>query len=241
MFRVVGFGERVGGMNTTSEAFEPTARVVARHRWLLEQHSLDCRRECLSPGGVPVNREGPSARRSPLDAHPCQHHHGADTEGADRSRRRCSSPRLRPLPRHDTKRRPAFPPHRRLRNNCGCRNRCHERRAPGPVAGPLLHDDRAKSRGRAYQRRPAGVARRGSSHVHRRALRTTRSTIRTFGSFEVGKYADLAVLSEDYLTVPDDRIRRIESVLTLVGGTRGPCRIAICRPAGMNPGVRAGI
>ena len=40
MFRVVGFGERVGGMNTTSEGFEPTARVVARHRWLLEQHSL---------------------------------------------------------------------------------------------------------------------------------------------------------------------------------------------------------
>ena len=39
MFRVVGFGERVGGMNTTSEAFEPTARVVARHRWALEQHS----------------------------------------------------------------------------------------------------------------------------------------------------------------------------------------------------------
>ena len=42
---------------------------------------------------------------------------------------------------------------------------------------------------------------------------------RDLGSFEVGKYADLAVLSEDYLTVPDDRIRRIESVLTLVGGT----------------------
>jgi len=38
------------------------------------------------------------------------------------------------------------------------------------------------------------------------------------GSFEVGKYADLAVLSEDYLTVPEDRIRRIESVLTLLGG-----------------------
>jgi predicted amidohydrolase YtcJ len=38
------------------------------------------------------------------------------------------------------------------------------------------------------------------------------------GSFEVGKYADLAVLSEDYLTVPEDRIRKIESVLTLVAG-----------------------
>jgi predicted amidohydrolase YtcJ len=38
------------------------------------------------------------------------------------------------------------------------------------------------------------------------------------GSFAEGKYADLAVLSEDYLTVPDAAIRKIQSVLTLVGG-----------------------
>jgi predicted amidohydrolase YtcJ len=38
------------------------------------------------------------------------------------------------------------------------------------------------------------------------------------GSFTEGKYADLAVLSADYLTVPDQAIRKIESVLTLVGG-----------------------
>jgi predicted amidohydrolase YtcJ len=38
------------------------------------------------------------------------------------------------------------------------------------------------------------------------------------GSLEVGKLADLAVLSEDYLTVPVDRIGAIESHLTMVGG-----------------------
>ena len=38
------------------------------------------------------------------------------------------------------------------------------------------------------------------------------------GSFETGKYADLSVLSDHYLTVPDEMIRKIESVLTLVGG-----------------------
>ena len=38
------------------------------------------------------------------------------------------------------------------------------------------------------------------------------------GSFERGKYADLAVLSHDYLTVPEQMIRRIESVLTIVAG-----------------------
>jgi predicted amidohydrolase YtcJ len=38
------------------------------------------------------------------------------------------------------------------------------------------------------------------------------------GSFDVGKLADLAVLSDDYLTVPEDRIRKIRSHLTLQGG-----------------------
>jgi len=38
------------------------------------------------------------------------------------------------------------------------------------------------------------------------------------GSFGEGKLADLVVLSDDYLTVPEDRLRKVESVLTLVGG-----------------------
>ncbi len=38
------------------------------------------------------------------------------------------------------------------------------------------------------------------------------------GSLEVGKLADLAVLSEDYLSIPIDKIARIHSLLTLVGG-----------------------
>jgi hypothetical protein len=38
------------------------------------------------------------------------------------------------------------------------------------------------------------------------------------GSLEVGKLADLAVLSADYLTVPVEQIGDLESVLTLLGG-----------------------
>lgn len=38
------------------------------------------------------------------------------------------------------------------------------------------------------------------------------------GSIEVGKLADLAVLSEDYLTVTDERLKQIRSVLTIVDG-----------------------
>ncbi len=38
------------------------------------------------------------------------------------------------------------------------------------------------------------------------------------GSLAVGKLADLAVLSADYLTVPADEIGRIRALLTMVGG-----------------------
>jgi hypothetical protein len=38
------------------------------------------------------------------------------------------------------------------------------------------------------------------------------------GSIEVGKLADLAVLSADYFSVREEEIKRIESVLTIVGG-----------------------
>lgn len=46
------------------------------------------------------------------------------------------------------------------------------------------------------------------------------------GSIEVGKFADLAVLNADYLTVPEEQIRNLASLLTMVGGrivyTAGP-------------------
>jgi len=41
---------------------------------------------------------------------------------------------------------------------------------------------------------------------------------KTRGSLEAGKFADLAVLSKDYMTVPVSDVHTIESVLTMVGG-----------------------
>jgi predicted amidohydrolase YtcJ len=38
------------------------------------------------------------------------------------------------------------------------------------------------------------------------------------GSVEVGKLADLVVLSHDYFMVPDEDLKKIRSVLTVVGG-----------------------
>jgi predicted amidohydrolase YtcJ len=38
------------------------------------------------------------------------------------------------------------------------------------------------------------------------------------GSIEKGKYADLVVLSGDYMTVPDEKIDDLEVVMTIVNG-----------------------
>lgn len=38
------------------------------------------------------------------------------------------------------------------------------------------------------------------------------------GSIEIGKFADLAVLSDDYFSVEEEQIKEIDSVLTIVGG-----------------------
>lgn len=40
----------------------------------------------------------------------------------------------------------------------------------------------------------------------------------TKGRIKRGQYADFAILSDDYMTVPPERIRSIESVLTMIGG-----------------------
>jgi hypothetical protein len=38
------------------------------------------------------------------------------------------------------------------------------------------------------------------------------------GSIEPGKLADIVVITDDFLTCPADRIKDIESLLTIVGG-----------------------
>ncbi len=66
------------------------------------------------------------------------------------------------------------------------------------------------------------------------------------GSIEVGKLADLAILSEDLLTCPDDRIRAITADVTIVGGVvahergKGSMRHAECRNAAKCCDVESG-
>ncbi len=52
---------------------------------------------------------------------------------------------------------------------------------------------------------------------------TTNGAFLTFdenerGSIELGKLADLVVLTDDYLTVPEDEIKDLKPVMTMVGG-----------------------
>jgi hypothetical protein len=56
------------------------------------------------------------------------------------------------------------------------------------------------------------------------------------GSIEPGKYADLAVLDADYLTVPEEQIRSLESLLTIVGGTI----VYAAGPYRQTPGSKSG-
>ena len=71
----------------------------------------------------------------------------------------------------------------------------------------------------------AGTSLRSQNPTREEALRmyTSGGAWFTFeddrkGSIEVGKFADLAVLNADYLTVPEEQIRSLESLVTIVDG-----------------------
>ena len=78
------------------------------------------------------------------------------------------------------------------------------------ITGKTLVGDVARTREHLTREEALRVYTRGSAWVAHMEDRV--------GVLEPGKLADLAVLTEDYLTVPDDCIRKIRSVLTVVGG-----------------------
>lgn len=78
------------------------------------------------------------------------------------------------------------------------------------VTGRMLRGDVARPREHLTREQALRVYTRGSAWIAQSEDRV--------GSIEPGKLADLAVLGEDYLTVPEDRIPKIRSVLTVVGG-----------------------
>ncbi|MYA95772.1 MAG: amidohydrolase [Nitrospinae bacterium] len=79
------------------------------------------------------------------------------------------------------------------------------------VTGMDLGGQRALSEAETVSRKDALIA-----HTRSNAYLFFKEN--ELGTIEKGKFADLVVLDRDYMTVPEDRIKDIEPLLTMVGG-----------------------
>ena len=214
LFRVAGFGERIGGNDTMSPMLEPTARIIAKNGWLLQQHSIT----------LMENDFHLAAFRSIAQEYPINKFRWSllHLQAID-------SPRLKALIELGAGASAQTwtylsanggPPFRRIVDSgiqAGVGTDSTNVSALDPwlslfymtsgrnLAGMLTNDGQQISRIEALRLYTQGAAWFSFDDDQ-------------VGSFSVGKYADLAVLSEDYLTVPEQKIRKIESVLTLVAG-----------------------
>ena len=214
LFRVAGFGERIGGTDTMSASLEPTARVIARHGWLLQQHSIT-----LKENDFHLDAFRAIARDHPIDGLRWSLIH---LQSIDGSRLKA----LMDLGAGASAQTWTYlgtgggPPFRRIVDS-GIRSGVGTDSTNVAALDPWLSLFYMTT-----GRNLAGVETNKGQQISRlEALRLYTEGAAWFsfddhhlGSFSEGKYADLAVLSHDYLTVPDEMIRRIESVLTLVGG-----------------------
>ena len=214
LYRPAGFGERIGGTNTMSDQLEPTARMIARYGWLLQQHSISSRENTFHLAAFER-----IARDYAIDAlhwaliHlqeiSAEHLEALGTLGAGASAQtwtylsRAGGPPFRRIVDAgipaavgtDSTNVSALDPWLTLFYMTTGRN----------LAGELTNDGQQISRIEAL-----GLYTQGAAWFCLDEGEV--------GSFEPGKQADLAVLSHDYLAVADDDLRRIESVLTLLGG-----------------------
>ena len=214
MFRPAGFGERIGGNNTMSPNFEPTSRMVARHRWMLQQHSITSEENAFH---IDVFQR--IARDTPIDQLRWSLIHLreiSDTHlrdlidlGAGASAqtwtylsasggppfRRIVDSGIPTSVGTDSTNVSALDPWLSIYYMTTGRN----------LRGELTNDGQQISRLEALRLYTEGAAWFAFDD-------------RQVGTFDTGKHADLTVLSHDYLSVPDETLRRIESVMTLVGG-----------------------
>jgi predicted amidohydrolase YtcJ len=215
LFRPAGFGERIGGTDTMSAQFEPTARMIAKHGWLLQQHSIT-----VKENDFHLDAFRSIAREHPIDTLRWSMIHlqsideprlatlkelgcGASAQtwtyfgtGGGPPFRRILDSGIRAGIGTDSTNVSALDPWVSLFYMTTGRN----------VAGLLTNDGQQVSRVEALRLYTEGSA-WFSFDDHQ------------IGSFVPGKYADLAVLSHDYLIVPEQTIRRIESVMTMLAGT----------------------
>ena len=214
LFRVAGFGERIGGNDTMSPQFDPTARTIAKHGWLLQQHSIT-----IKENDFHLQVFQSIAREHPIDKLRWSIIH---LQSIDEARLKT----LKDLGAGASAQTWTYfsigggPPFRRIVDSgipAGVGTDSTNVSALDPwlslfymitgrnVSGQATNEAQKISRVEALRLYTEGAA-WFSFDDHQ------------VGSFVEGKYADLAVLNQDYLTVTDQMIRKIESVLTLVGG-----------------------
>lgn len=214
LFRVAGFGERIGGTDTMSPQFEPTARMIARHGWLLQQHSIT-----IKENDFHLRAFQAIAREYPIDKLRWSIIH---LQSIDEARLQT----LKSLGAGASAQTWLYlsaaggPPFRRIVDSgipAGVGTDSTNVSALDPwlslfymttgrnLAGVLTNDGQQISRTEALRLYTQGAAWFSFDDDQ-------------VGSFVEGKYADLSVLSHDYLTVTDQTLRKIESVMTIVGG-----------------------
>jgi predicted amidohydrolase YtcJ len=214
LYRPAGFGERIGGTNTMSEQLEPTARMIARYGWLLQQHSISAAENEFHLGIFErIDREYSIADLHWAIIHlqeiSAEHLQALGALGAGASAQtwtylsNAGGPPFRRIVDSgipagvgtDSTNVSALDPWLTLFYMTTGRN----------LAGELTNDGQQVSRLEALKLYTQGAAWFSFDE-------------KQVGSFERGKLADLAVLSDDFLTAADEDLRRIESVLTLLGG-----------------------
>ena len=214
LFRVAGFGERIGGTDPMSASFEPTAREIAKGRWLLQQHSIT-----LKENDFHLEAFKSIARDHPIDGLRWSLLH---LQAID-------APRLKAL--------------MDLGAGASAQTWTYLSNAGGPPFRRIVDSGIHAGVGTdstnvsaldpwlslfymTTGRNLAGTMTNDGQQITRlEALRLYTEGAAWFcfdddrvGSFVEGKHADLAVLNQDYLTVSDEALRRTESLLTLVGG-----------------------
>jgi predicted amidohydrolase YtcJ len=214
LYRPAGFGERIGGTDTMSDLLEPTARAIARSGWLLQQHSISDRENRFHldiferiAGELPIAALHWALIHLQEISAESLDRLGALGAGASAQTwtylgnrggppfRRIVDSGIPAAVGTDSTNVSALDPWLSIFYMTTGRN----------LAGELTNDGQQISRIEALNLYTRGAA--WFCHEQER-----------LGSFERGRLADLAVLSHDYLNAPDADLRRIESLLTLVGG-----------------------
>ncbi len=214
MLRAIGIGEDVVNRAAGEHLLLPAYRTAAEHGWLVHQHSqLPDEQKRHTAAFEEINAEIPLA-----DLHwSITHMFGVDDETLDRHKAMGLGVSVQSLFYLGTVPLAPGPPYRRIVDSGIIVGGGTDGQPMSPwtsmwhmttgktVRGNVVLPDDILSREEALE-----IYTKGSAWFTR--------DDEELGTLEVGKVADLVVLSADFLDTPDEQFRDIHSVLTVIGG-----------------------